>query len=208
MTAVSRRKNYDVDDAPYPTVDRSEDVTQSAQTDTSSSAQAGPGETIFDDSREPDSIDQEHTTSTLPQDGEIVREDVIAVPERFNPQEVPPTTPQTTKITVLKEWEGVVDHVCENWFRARLSDIQAPSEAQQLVEIDMEDVAPDDRHLLEEGAIFYWDIGRKQSRYGSVANFSEIRFRRMPAWSKRDLAQARKDAKTLREELFGDAPQE
>lgn len=181
----------------------------SSESETSSKSQGSPGDTVYDSGAEPISAaaDKSHSAS---EDGVPTAEDgVVVSPERFQAQEIPETTPQTTQVTVLKQWEGIVEWVEDrSWFRARLTDLKSESGSRQQVEIDFEDVAPDDRPLIQEGAVFYWDIGRKKTRYGSVENFSEIRFRRMPAWSKRDLERAERKARELKEELFGAAPQE
>lgn len=208
MSASSVADMLQENEVRRPTGDYSDRASEASRQATSSSAQASPGDAVYEPGSEPFATRGQGTGSTANGGQAPVEEDVIDIPTRLRVQQVPSFTPQTTKVTVLKEWEGVVDWVEDEWFRARLTDIQHRQAEPELVEIDIEDVAPDDRHLIERGAVFYWDIGRKQDRFGSVQNFSEVRFRRMPAWSKRDLEKARAEAKELRRELFGDTHQE
>jgi hypothetical protein len=124
----------------------------------------------------------------------------------FRPESVvekPAISATTDEQELLKEWQGVVEWIGETYIRARLTDLNDPTAPEELVEIETVNIAPDDRALVERGAVFYWDIGRRKDRYGSLQNFSEIRFRRLPAWTERDLTEARARASNLREELFG-----
>jgi hypothetical protein len=63
--------------------------------------------------------------------------------------------------------------------------------------IELEWVAPQDKDLVKPGAIFYLSLYREISRAGSVRNSEEIRFRRLPSWSKGDLARIQTQAEEL-----------
>lgn len=208
MSASSMAESLQDSEVLRPTGDQPDRASKASRQATSSSAQAIPGEAVYEPGTEPIATRGQGASSTANDGQDPIEEDVIEIPTRLRVQQVPRFTQQTTKVTVLKEWEGVVDWIEDEWFRARLTDIEHRQADPELVEINIEDVAPEDRHLIERGAVFYWDIGRKQDRFGSVQNFSEIRFRRMPAWSKRDLEKARAEAKELRRELFGDTDKE
>lgn len=112
-------------------------------------------------------------------------------------------TPQAHRFRVLKAWEGVVldARADEDAFLARLFDRSAgePSEA----EIYRDEVSDEDLPLLANGAIFYWTIGYRIGPDGRE-RVSRIKFRRLPAWSKRALLNAKREAAALADELGWD----
>ncbi|MFI5198060.1 MAG: hypothetical protein ACHQJD_05535 [Thermoanaerobaculia bacterium] len=66
----------------------------------------------------------------------------------------------------------------------------------------MDEVAPDDHVLVEPGAVFYWTIAYEHRPYRRRT--SELRFRRMPRWSVKDIARLEAEAAKL-ERLYGGA---
>ena len=79
-----------------------------------------------------------------------------------------------------------VDH-----FKARLTDLSANDETEsELGEFPISDLSDDDRELLREGAILRWVIGYQVLRGGTRQRISQVVFRRLPAWTKGDLAGA------------------
>ncbi len=102
----------------------------------------------------------------------------------------------------LQEWEGYVIDIAEDSFTARLTDITRRSMVEEeSAEFPKSEVSDDDLALIEEGAIFRWVIGFQRSRGGTKRRVSEIVFRRLPAWTKRDLYEAKELAATLSKEL-------
>lgn len=95
----------------------------------------------------------------------------------------------------LQKWEGHVLEVTDDSFLARLVTIEGEGPAQE-VEIPLEELEQEDRKLVEPGAVFYWSIGYLDRPSGRL-RASQIRFRRLPAWSSRELARARIEAKEL-----------
>jgi len=59
------------------------------------------------------------------------------------------------------------------------------------------ELSDDNIPLLREGAKFRWVIGTQISHGGRKRCISEIVFRRLPAWTKRDLDNARLEAEEL-----------
>lgn len=108
------------------------------------------------------------------------------------------------QVDILKEWEGIVEKVEGAEFNARLIDLNDESSAQELVRIEMDSISQEDHKLVEEGAVFYWTIWRETDRFGKRETGSEIRFRRLPAWTESDLKRAEDEAVKLRRELFGE----
>ncbi len=117
----------------------------------------------------------------------------------------PPSRPTREHFRALQKWEGYVIEVGENTFLARLVPIRDEG-ADQDAEIYIEEVEEADRPLIEPGAVFYWSIGYLDKPSGRL-RASIIRFRRLPAWTKRDLELARTEAVRLKALLDEDATQ-
>ncbi len=125
---------------------------------------------------------------------------VVATPPRVLPTiygEQP--VEEAERMIALQSWEGVVLDVGETTFTARLADATA-DHAEEQVELSTEELSDFDLALLEPGAIFYWTIGYRLLR-GSRERVSRIRFRRLPAWNRRQLHEARERAGALRRDL-------
>ena len=68
-----------------------------------------------------------------------------------------------------------------------------------------DDLATDsDVALVDEGAVFYWTVGKGRNSAGTQSNVSLVRFRRLPPSSRLHQARAEQEATELLEEL-GDA---
>jgi hypothetical protein len=59
-------------------------------------------------------------------------------------------------------------------------------------EIPLEELSPHDLPLVRAGAVFYWTIGYRDSVTGQRTRQSSIVFRRLPAWTDRELEALRK----------------
>jgi hypothetical protein len=102
---------------------------------------------------------------------------------------------------VLQKWEGVVTSVGTDSFVARLRDLSFYSEEDEEAEFPIEEISQADIALLAPGAVFYWCVGYWDTVIGQRRRASEIRFRRLPTWSKMQLQKARKEAEELSELL-------
>ncbi len=102
---------------------------------------------------------------------------------------------------VLQKWEGVVISVGTDSFVARLRDLSFYSEEDEEAEFPIEEISQADIALLAPGAVFYWCVGYWDTVIGQRRRASEIRFRRLPTWSKMQLEKARKEAEELSELL-------
>ncbi len=101
----------------------------------------------------------------------------------------------------LQKWEGAVLEVDDTTFRVRLVDLTGERPEEEM-ELEKDELSDFDLDLLEPGAIFYWTIGyRRELPRGARERVSLIRFRRFPAWSRRELASAHKRAEEARREL-------
>ena len=100
------------------------------------------------------------------------------------------------KVTTLQRWEGNVVEVNDQSFIARLAD-RTGARVDEEGEFSLEEVSPADRNLVIPGAVFYWSIGYLDQRSGQRTRESVLRFRRLPAWNRRELDEARQRARKI-----------
>ena len=100
----------------------------------------------------------------------------------------------------LQEWEGAVVQISTDSFLARLVDLtqQNPDEEADFL---LDDVSDEDRKLVAPGAVFYWCIGYRV-RKGQRSRTSEIRFRRLPAWTEREVEESKHKAAELQRAII------
>ena len=103
----------------------------------------------------------------------------------------------TQHFSVLQRWEGSVLEVKSKSFIARLADSDIPDRYEE-AELPINEVFKDDHEQLVVGAIFYWTIGYLDQLSGRQ-RVSEIRFRRLPVWSKSDLRKDNGNVALLRD---------
>jgi hypothetical protein len=111
-----------------------------------------------------------------------------------------PVSPPKNDFVSLQKWEGIVEEVYEDSFEARLIDLTSNT-PDEVAEIPLEEVSKDDYPLIEEGAIFYWNIGYRDKVSGQRERVTFIRFRRLPMWQKRELKVAERNAEEIQELL-------
>jgi hypothetical protein len=108
----------------------------------------------------------------------------------------------------LYQWEGVVEEVSDEGFRARLRPFENGSLNRSQVEyadfefVDLADES--DYDLVEKDAVFYWTVGRYRNPAGTYTNTSLVRFRRLAPPTARQLNEASREAAELQAELGGD----
>lgn len=107
-----------------------------------------------------------------------------------------PVDPVRDLLVPLQSWEGSVIEVLQDSFVARLIDRSSESPGEE-AEFPLDEVSWDDRHLVKEGAVFYWIIGYRDSVGGQRTRISEIRFRRTATWTPSDFKRARGRARRL-----------
>jgi len=103
---------------------------------------------------------------------------------------------------VFHHWECTVVSVGETSFAATLRSLRDPIDIDKEAEIPNDDIMPDDLELLQPGAVFYWTIGYDVSPGGTRKRSSQVKFRRLPAWTKKDIERVRAQASELFE-MFG-----
>jgi hypothetical protein len=107
--------------------------------------------------------------------------------------------------SALQEWEGVVvaitpDHIVTSLVDLTAGKNRATEEAQiPLCEINEQDISK-----LVVGRVFRWAIGYQRTKTGSKKRTSNIVFRDLPQWTKRDFVEAQADAERLMRFLGSD----
>ncbi|QTA80828.1 Uncharacterized protein dnl_31410 [Desulfonema limicola] len=98
----------------------------------------------------------------------------------------------------LQKWRGIVTDVCKEYFLAKLINLTDMGYDEQ-AEIFFSEITDEDIELIKPGAVFYWSIGYNHSSTGQRRKFSDIRFRRLPDWSSKEIELARIKAKAVKD---------
>jgi phage FluMu protein gp41 len=123
--------------------------------------------------------------------------------ERLEPAAALPVQRETERnLLPLQQWEGVVTRVSADEFTVTLQDLTHPGSPEEEATVPMAEVTREDRRLLVPGAVLYWSIGYQTIRTsGQIQRVSDIRLRRLPAWSARDLDRVAQRARALRDKF-------
>lgn len=112
---------------------------------------------------------------------------------------------QTTvdlSVEPIQEWEGYVTSVGRARFSARLIDVtKRKTHETEAAQFLISELSEDNIALLCEGAKFRWVIGTQFSN-GRKRSVSELVFRRLPAWTRRELQSAKEEATQLAAERW------
>lgn len=102
----------------------------------------------------------------------------------------------------IQEWEGFIIDVTDKQIVARLVDLTAGGQAaDDEASIPIDEISEDDRDKLAPGRLFRWAIGYQRLPGGTKQRTSQIVFRQLPAWTRRDVETARLEAAELVEFL-------
>jgi hypothetical protein len=93
------------------------------------------------------------------------------------------------KAILLNKWEGMVQEVYEDRFRANLFDQDRP-DVLETAEFSFNEISSEDRDLVREGAIFYWYLLYLDSEAGDRDRVSRIWFRRSGRMSSHNFSKA------------------
>lgn len=102
---------------------------------------------------------------------------------------------------VLQVWEGVVLEVDpdQQIMLVKLADRQGLV-AEHTAELGLDWVVAQDMELVRPGAVFYWTIYRETKR-STIKHSQEIRFRRLPNWTNRQVEAINSKATALLSKL-------
>jgi hypothetical protein len=100
--------------------------------------------------------------------------------------------------SALQEWEGVVVAITPNHIVASLVDLTAgKSRATEEAHIPLSEINERDLAKLVVGRVFRWAIGYQRIKTGTKKRTSNMVFRDLPQWTKRDFVEAQADAARL-----------
>ena len=109
--------------------------------------------------------------------------------------------PPRAHFLVLQKWQGIVQEIGAESIKAHLTDLTTPGSAEEIADIPLAEISPSDSALIAPGAVFYWSVGYEDTVEGPRSRKSLIRFRRLPAWTEREIEQAQREAARLRSAL-------
>ncbi len=97
-------------------------------------------------------------------------------------------SPITADSTPLQIWEGVVLNVDSGAGVIQVQlDAKIGNVPRHIADIELEWVSDQDMDLVRSGAVFYLTLFKRTKWGGSIENSQELRFRRRPSWSAREL---------------------
>jgi hypothetical protein len=94
--------------------------------------------------------------------------------------------------------------VSDDQIVAVLYDLTDRSKPEEEAVIPLEEVPDSDRGFVEPGSIFYWSIGYRTGSTGQKERVSQIRFRRLPSWTRGERREADREASKFEELLAHD----
>lgn len=103
----------------------------------------------------------------------------------------------------LQKWEGSVIDIKDDLIIVDLIDLTEEGHKEK-AEIPIEEISASDSELLKKGAIFYWNIGYRDTVSGQRERVSIIRFRRLPIWTEQEIVKAKENALKLIDEIQWD----
>jgi hypothetical protein len=107
--------------------------------------------------------------------------------------------------TALQEWEGIIIAVNADHLVVNLVDLTAgKSRATEEAQIPLGEISEQDFPKLAVGRVFRWAIGYQRLKAGTKRRISNIIFRDLPQWTKRDFVEAQADAAKLMRFLGSD----
>ena len=140
---------------------------------------------LFSPLEAPDSPDSSEAISSLQNSFNTASQKGLAVENSF---------------VAEQEWEGYVTEISGEEFSAHLLDLTSDGVEEEAT-FSVDDVSNIHRSLLKEGAVFRWSIVYERSKGGTKKRVSSIVFRRLPAWSKRDIAKSLEDAEQYQQNI-------
>jgi len=105
------------------------------------------------------------------------------------------------RFQLLQQWEGRVSNISDAEFTAVLRDLTDPSKPDEEATFSLEEIPEQDKGLVVTGAIFYWVIGYRMSASGQKTRSSDLRFRRLPVWTRAEIKRLAKRAEEFGEVL-------
>jgi hypothetical protein len=83
-----------------------------------------------------------------------------------------------TRLEQIQQWEGVVLECSEEGFVGQMN--HRGESAEFVADFLLEELAPADRELVREGALFYLSVGYDRTRRASPLRVASVQMRRLP----------------------------
>jgi hypothetical protein len=111
------------------------------------------------------------------------------------------------EVSVLGEWDGYVEAIRREYFVGRMRGLRGIGVVgkDEEAEIPISDVDEADKDLLVPGGYFRLMVCYERPRVGQKRKFTQIIFRRLPAYTKREIDAAEREADEI-ENAFRLAP--
>jgi hypothetical protein len=107
--------------------------------------------------------------------------------------------PNTVTYTALAQWVGHVTAVRGDEFDCQLEADDSSSDDLSAT-FSLEEVLPDDQHLVASGAVFFWHVGYEDAGTGRK-RVSQFTFQRLPARRTGEVERAVAKAKAVRDRI-------
>lgn len=111
-----------------------------------------------------------------------------------------PTARSEARVEVTDKWEGRVLDVGDDYIVVSLRSLDRPGPELE-VEFDIEDLEPEDRPLVAEGAWLYVYSGLLRNSPVHRVRTTSVRFKRLPRWTQEELEAAMLQGKELMDAL-------
>jgi len=115
---------------------------------------------------------------------------------------IPLLPPPTRSFEILQQFEGTVRTIAGEEFVVELRDLTRPELPPEEAALDLREISDGDLPLFGIGAVFYWTLGYAVTPHGQKSRVSELRFRRWPPWTKREIKAIDAEADEL-QNFFG-----
>lgn len=109
-------------------------------------------------------------------------------------QQIRPVALPEAKEIIKQKWLGTVKEFSNGEITAILEDQSNRDNPLEEVVFSVEELTDYDVPLVEPGAVFYWHIGYFDAAKKGRTRFSKIRFRRLPAWTPKEIEAAKMEA--------------
>ena len=110
-----------------------------------------------------------------------------------------PAAEARLEIEEIAEWDGYVEEIHKDYFVARMRGLKGKGVTgkDEEAEIPISDIDIADRDLLVLGGFFRLTITYESPRVGPKRRYTTVQFRRLPAYSEREIEAARRLASEL-----------
>lgn len=111
---------------------------------------------------------------------------ILQMKERYGTRPIPSAS--FNSFTSVKKWIGHVLEVNRDSVTASVTSLVTEERGNEdeidSLEFSLEEITPEEKHLVKPGAEFKWHIGHARTKHGQIINRDIIIFQTFPIWSK------------------------